>query len=90
MSNLMDNDGRVVDPELNALAQEMGVKFKELLDKRPDWTFEQVAASAFHLHGYLSSEVMRRIVGNLMKKRVQPGPGGSSEVPSLRPSSETP
>jgi len=74
MGKVMDDDGRVVDTELNELGREINAKFKALIDKRTDWTPVEVTIAAFHLQGYLGTEVMRRVMANIMKQAPQQGP----------------
>ena len=76
MSILMDADGRVVDKETQEVAITIQAQVNKLFNDKVDWTTEQRAAAAFHIQGYINSEVTRGIMENLMKKQtIQAAPG---------------
>jgi len=69
MSIVLDEDGRVTDRELNTLGFEIQTQVSNLFNKKTEWTVEQRVVAAFHLQSYISAEIMRRLMGNIIKRQ---------------------
>jgi hypothetical protein len=65
---IIDNEGRVVDLAVQELAKTIGEGVAKLLASHPDWSMADVTIAAYHLQGYISTEVMRKIMAGIIKK----------------------
>ncbi len=68
----MDADGRVIDKELNELGLQLQASVSTLFKAKADWTLDQKIVAAFHLQGYINTEVMRCLMEGLIKKQGLP------------------
>ena len=83
MGSIMDVDGKVTDVQLNELGLEFQARVNKLFNDKTGWTLEEKIVAAYHLQGYINSEVMRRIMENIMKKHS--GMGAPSGLRLTRP-----
>jgi hypothetical protein len=77
--SVLDAEGKVDDKELNELCLEVQARLNHLFNSKTEWTLEDKIVAVYHLQGYTNSEIMRRIMENIMKKQ-----GGPGAPPGLR------
>lgn len=76
---ILDDDGRITNPEVNQLGNKIGKEVGELFDRRTDWSMADKTVVAYHLQGFINTKIMQIIMGKLIKKQQE------TEHRSLRP-----
>ena len=69
--SIMDAEGRITDPVVNELGKRIGDDVRKLFDEKTNWSMADLTVAAYHLQGYISAEIMRRIMGGIIKKQQQ-------------------
>ena len=79
VTKIMDEQGRIIDPEVSAFAQSLGGGFKKLVDTHPEWTKADLTIATYHIQGYLNSVLISVVLEEMRKKQQL------SAKPSLKP-----
>jgi len=69
MADLMNESGQIVDKELNELSLKIMAEVNRLFTAKTEWTLQHKIVAAFHLQGYINSEVMRCIMEKVMAQQ---------------------
>jgi hypothetical protein len=69
VTKIMDEQGRIIDPEVSAFSQATGAGFKKLVDDHPEWTEADLIVAAYHVQGYVNSVVIGRIMSKVIKNQ---------------------
>ena len=69
VTKIMDEQGRIIDPEVSAFAQSLGCGFKKLVDTHPEWTEADLTVAAYHVQGYIHSVVIGQIMSKVIKNQ---------------------